>query len=105
MLVPGGESGEEFLVELRLQALLGGLHGLEGGLELVEGPLLGVLVPLDPVELLLHEPDVGLDLLEDVFGLGVFRLCLLHVRDDPVDLRLDLVQLVTELPHVGLLQT
>jgi hypothetical protein len=38
------------------------------------------VLPVNKVELFLHEPDVGLHLLEDVLRLAVLRLRLLHLR-------------------------
>ena len=67
-------------------------------------PSLGVVVSLDPVQFFLHESNVGLDFFEHVFGLGVLRLGLLHVRNDPIDLRLNLIQFVPEFAHVVFLK-
>ena len=44
-MVPGGEGGEQLLVELVLQPLLGRLHRLQGGAQLVQGTVLRLMVP------------------------------------------------------------
>ncbi len=43
--LPGGEGGEQLLVELVLQPLLGRLHRLQGGAQLVQGTVLRLMVP------------------------------------------------------------
>lgn len=62
------KGGQEVLVELRLQTLLGGLHSLQVSLELGQGSLFRLLGSLEVLLLFLHQTNVGLDFFKQISG-------------------------------------